>query len=450
MKGIGVGKKGRQILSFTRIYIFIPTVFVLGTMFLDSCTKTSEFTIGENFVESQTRLQIVDTFKVDMSTILYDSLVTSSMKIAYVGQYEDNISGSIDCKSYFDLAYEAFPEIEDKSVFDSAAVILQYTDNNFGDTTSVMSIGIHRLTEKIEPHLKTYLFNTSTFSYEPQAIGTVSFIPEPHSSTDTAVMIHVDALGEELFNLIRDKDEKVSSEEWFTDYLKGFVLTSATSNNKALIGFKATTDNLFLRIYYHIRKQDPEKKEITIKMGDASHQFNNVKYDLSNTSLYNIKNEKNEVPSTETGNRAFMQGMIGLFPKLRFPSLQNLLAAQRWKILKAELIVQPVLSSYDLFTLPDSLYIYGTDKENTRTILRDSESRPLMAYFVYDKNMAEDTKYTYDITSFIINELADAYVDYEHGLIIGLNQDKLESSFERLIVEGKKPRVKLRLYYLSY
>jgi hypothetical protein len=450
MKGIGVGKKGMQILSFTGIYVFIPAVFVLGTISLGSCTKTNEFTIGENFVESQTRLQIVDTFKVDMSTILYDSIVTSSMKIAYVGQYEDNVFGSIDCKSYFDLAYESFSDIEDKAVFDSAAFILQYTDNNFGDTTSTMSISIHKLTENIAPYLKTYLFNTSSFAYEPQAIGTVSFIPEPHSSTDTAVMIPVNALGEELFNLIRNKDEKVSSQEWFTDYLKGFVLTSATADNKALIGFKATADYLFLRIYYHIKNLDPEKKEITVKMGDVSHQFNNVKYDFTNTSLYNIKNEKNQVPSTETGNHAFMQGMIGLLPKFRFPSLQNILAAQRWKVLKAELIFQPVLSSYDIFSLPDSLYIYGTDKENTRTVLRDSESKELMASFEYDKNYAEDTKYTFNITSFIINELADSYVDYEHGLIIGLNQDKLESSFDRLVIEGKNPPVKLRLYYLSY
>ena len=52
--------------------------------------------------------------------------------------------------------------------------------------------------------------------------------------------------------------------------------------------------------------------------------------------------EGNEIPSTETGNQAFMQGMIGLFPKLKFSSLQDILASERWKVLKAELIVEPV------------------------------------------------------------------------------------------------------------
>jgi hypothetical protein len=439
MKGIGVGKKGRRILSF----------FVFGIILIGSCTKTNEFTIGKDFVESQTRLQVIDTFRVNMSTVLMDSLVTSSTKIAYVGHYEDNIFGSIECDSYFDLAFESFSELDVKAVYDSAAFILDYTDHNFGDTTSLMSVSLHRLSEKIVPFDYGYIYNTTSFDYESQPTGTVSFYPEPHSS-DTAVSIPVNTFGEELFNLIRDKDEKVSSQEWFSDYIKGFVLTSGTADNKALIGFSASPERLVLRIYYHLEKEEPEKKEITVKMGEANHQFNNVRYDLTNTALYNIKMEGNELPSAETNHQGFMQGMIGLHTKLRFPSLQDILAADRWKILKAELIIEPVPYSYSLFSLPDSLFIYETDKENRRTVLRDDQGKPLMAFFEFDNYLHEDNRYTFDITSFINKELYDRYVDYEHGLIIGLEQNKLESSFERLLVEGKHPPVKLKLYYLSY
>lgn len=440
MKGIGAGKKGRKILSF----------FVFGILLIGSCTKTNEFTIGKDFVESQTRLQVIDTFRVDMSTVLLDSVITSSSKMAYVGRYEDTIFGSINCESYFDLAYESFSEIDAKAIYDSSAFILQYTDNNFGDTTSRMSIGIHRLTENIVPYNKLYLFNTSTFDYVPQTVGTASFYPRPHSS-DTAVSIQVNAFGEELYNLIRDKDEKVSTEEWFKEYIKGFVVTSGTADNKALIGFNAGQEYLVLKIYYHIDKEEPEKKEITIKMGDAAHQFNNVKYDFTNTLLYNIKMEGNEVPSTKTGNRAFMQGMIGLFPKLKFSSLQDIFASERWKVLKAELIVEPVPYSYELFGLPDSLYIFKSNKENNRSTIYNSDNKTAMiASFESDYYLHENNRYTYDITSFINQELRDAYINSDDGLMIGLNDSKLSSSFERLFVEGKHPPVKLRLYYLSY
>jgi hypothetical protein len=439
MKGIGVGKKDRKILSF----------FIFGIILIGSCTKTNEFTIGKDFVESQTRLQVIDTFRVDLSTVLLDSVITSSKRIAYVGRYEDKIFGSIKCDSYFDLAYESFSEIEEKAIYDSSAIILYYTDYNYGDTTSIMSISIHRLTENIEPYDETYLFNTSSFDYESQAAGMVNFYPVPHSS-DTAVSIPVNTLGEELFNLIRDKDERVSTQEWFTNYLKGFVLTSGTADNKALIGFKANSERLVMKIYYHLNREELEKKQITLKMGAATHQFNNVKFDLTNTKLYNIMMEGNEVPSVETGSQAFMEGMIGLLPKLRFPSLQDLLAAERWKILKAELIIEPVQYSYDLFSLPDSLYIYRSDKENRRTVLYDDEKKPMIASFKFDKYLPENNRYTYDITSYINQELYGAYVDSENGLMVGLNEDKLESSFERLLVECKHPRVKLKIYYLSY
>jgi hypothetical protein len=439
MKGIGEGKKGRKILSF----------FLFGILLIGSCTKTNEFTIGKDFVESRTRLQVIDTFRVDLSTVLLDSVITSSSKMAYVGRYEDTIFGSIKCESYFDLAYESFAEIDAKAIYDSSAFILQYTDNNFGDTTSLMSIGIHRLTENIVPYDKSYLFNTSKFAYEPLAIGSVSFYPQPHSS-DTAVSVRVNAFGAELYNLIKDKDEKVSTEGWFKDYIKGFVLTSGTTDNKALIGFNAGQEYLVLKIYYHINKEEPEKKEITIKLGEAAHQFNNVKFDFTNTPLYNIKMEGNEVPSTETGNLVFMQGMIGLFPKLKFSSLESILASENWKILKAELIVEPVPHSYEVFSLPDSLYIFKSDKENKRSTLYNSESKPMIAFFESDYYLHENNRYTYDITSFINHELSDAYINSYDGLMIGLNDAKLSSSFERLLVEGKHPPVKLRLYYLSY
>ncbi len=439
MKGIGVGKKGRRILLY----------FVLGSILTGSCTKTNEFTIGRDFVESQTRLEIVDTFSVNMSTVLLDSLVTSGQNIAYVGRYEDSLFGIISSESYFDLAYEAFDEIDVKAVFDSSAFILEYTDYNYGDTSSLMSVSIHRLTEKIVPGNTLFLYNTSSFGYEPLPMASVDFYPEPHSS-DTAVSIPVNAFGEELFNLIRDKDEKVSTEEWFTDYIMGFVLTSGSSINSAIIGFGASSERLVLKIYYHIDKEDPEKKEITIKMGAENHQFNNVDFDLSNTALFNIRNKGNEIPSFETGNQAFMQGMIGLLPKFQFPSLQNIMANERWKVLKAELIVEPVPYSYGLFSLPDSLFIYEGDKSNTRNALRDSEGQQLIASFEFDDYLHEDNRYTFDITGFMIGELSDSYYDYDHSLMVGLASDVQGSSFERLLVGGKHRPVKLRLYYLSY
>lgn len=450
MKGISVGREGKQIFSFTGIYLFISIIFVTGIMFISSCTKMSEFTIGKDFFDSQTKLEVIDTFRVDLSTILLDSMRTSNTKKIFAGNYKDSIFGSVTCESYFDLRYETFSEIDEKAIFDSSVFILPYIGYSYGDTTSLMSLSIHKLTENITLLEDGYLYNNSSFSYSPEAVGTISFYPEPNSA-DTSIFININTLGEEILNKIKNKDEDVSSEEWFNDYLKGFILTPGTAENHAVIGFDAAGGKILLKIYYHIDNLEPEKKEISIAMGASSRQFNSIWYDLSNTSLRNIKMEKNEMPSSETDYKGYMQGMIGLLPKIQFPTMENILELERWKILKAELVIEPVKGSYDLFKLPEQLILYDTDRENRiNSILMDDKKNSLTASFEFDELYDKDTRYTYDITSFINNELSGKDFDYEHGLLIGTEQEEFKSSLDRLLIEGKKPPVKLKLYYLSY
>ena len=124
---------------------------------------------------------------------------------------------------------------------------------------------------------------------------------------------------------------------------------------------------------------------------------------------------------------------------------------ERWKILKADLIIKPAKGTYDLFHLPKSLHIYDTDRENRiKTELVDNNGDPLVARFEYDEFYDETTSYTFDITNFLNNELSDAIFDYEHGLLIGLGQNEFRSTLDRLVIEGKNPPVKLRIYYLTF
>ncbi|MGB8490181.1 MAG: DUF4270 family protein [Bacteroidales bacterium] len=425
--------------------------FSLGVLLFSSCTKTNEFTIGKDFIDSQTNLQIIDTFRIDLSTILLDSLASSSTKVGLTGYYKDDVLGSVRCESYFDLAYQSFADIEDGAVFDSAAFVLAYSNYYYGDTTSMMTISIHQLDEKIVPFDNGYLYNNSSFSFNSVPVGSKSFYPTPDSPADSVVLIPVDALGEQLFTYIRTKDINVSSSEWFSDYLKGFVLVPDSVNGKAVIGIKANKNSLALKIYYHLNKEEPENKEIVIAMSEGSHQFNNVRSDFGGSPLSQIKNDGNEISSAASGNEAFLLGSVGLMPKILFPTLQNILLDRRWKVLKAYLVVEPEKTSYNGFQLPADLNLYDTDKENRLiSVLKDNEGNTLRATFDYDAMFREDTRYTFDITSFINNELADSYVDYYHGLLIGVDQEKFRSSLDRLVVEGKKPPVKLRLYYLTY
>ena len=74
----------------------------------------------------------------------------------------------------------------------------------------------------------------------------------------------------------------------------------------------------------------------------------------------------------------------------------------------------------------------------------------MAAILQYDEMYPEDTKYTFDVTSYLIRELSGKYFEYKRGLHISLDQDFYRKTLERVVFEGKNPRVRLKLYYLTY
>lgn len=449
----------RQIFSFTRISSFLSIIFIIGALFLGSCTDINEFTIGEDFVEPQTRLQVIDTFKVDLSTILIDSIATSGTGTALVGSYSDTILGSVECYTYFDLAYPGLSgvNIEDDFVYDSAAFVFRCTGYSYGDTTTLMRIGIHQLTEKIVPFTSAssttpLLYNATSFDFSPDPLAVKEFYPRPNS-IDTVFSINVNEFGENLYGLFRTKDEIVSDQVSFEDYIKGFVLTSTNIENNSVLGLTGDKENISLVLYYHVDQEFPEEKSFTFTMGESSHQFNNIRTDFTNSVLKDLDRENNQLLSSVTGGISTLQGSTGLMAKVGFPTVQDILMNQRWKVLRAELVFKPQRTSYDYFKLPEKLNFYETDKENrfnSNSLMTDGDGNPRLPEFVYDEFFNEDSRYTFDITSYIIGELSDNYFDYYHGILIGIEQSVLLSSLERLIIDGKNPPVKLRIYYLTY
>lgn len=444
-------KKGTN--SFTRFFSFFSILFSITVLVSVSCTKINEFSIGDNFVESQTHLTVVDTFKIDVSTVLLDSLYTSGVSVAYGGRYQDEEFGKIECTSYFNLNYQNFTTIDDDAVYDSAALVLSYSGFVLGDTTSLLSLNVHRVTEDIKPFSNNYLYNNTSFDYQAEPLGSIMFYPEP-TSGDSTISIPLNALGEEMFNLIKNREEEVSSSDWFLSYLKGFAITTGEQGN-AIIGFTADESHILLKIYYHENTALPvdrsELPSISIGMGQSTYMFNSLNHDFSNSPLDGIRETNNEIASSESGNKAYLQGVTGLLPKFRFPTLQNVLMEKRWKVLKAELVFEPVSNSYSKIALPERLYLYETDRLNRmNSILVDANGDAVVSTLVVDEIFNEETYYTIDITPYILEELSDRYFDYNHGLLVGLSQNDLRSSFSRLVLENGSPRVKLKVYFLSF
>ena len=74
-------------------------VFALTIISCGTDTDTGEFVVGSDYLAVSNKVILIDTVTVEMSTINFDSLVTSAQSRILVGNYDDPIFGKIKSNS---------------------------------------------------------------------------------------------------------------------------------------------------------------------------------------------------------------------------------------------------------------------------------------------------------------------------------------------------------------
>jgi hypothetical protein len=437
-----------------RFFFLVLFTACIGFLF-SSCNSENTFIIGEDFVESSTNMTIVDTLTVEMSTVVQDSVPTSKSGAMLIGNYDDTLFGNSDCSGFFQLGLPESIALYEDDIYDSICLIIHYSGYFYGDTNKMMQINVHRVTEDIKVHENGYLYNTSNFGYEADPLGSIYFRPMPgiaDSSKADSVQIKLsDAFGLELFSKFVNGSSDVQSDNNFLTYFKGIALLPDKSIRSAIIGFRTAPEYLKMRLFTHRVDQTSVSSTYDFPMVYDRTQFNHIDYDLSHTLLHYTQDEKTSIPSAALGNKAFVQGYKKIMTKMRFPSMPDLLLNERGIIMKAELIFEPVKGSYKNFGLPGFVILYETNFRNQPINLVYNNAGTLTtANLAVDNEYHENTNYTFDITDFITNEIADNYFDTERGLMISLYNTKYQLNFERIVIETKSPAPKLKLYYLTY
>jgi hypothetical protein len=293
------------------MYKFLFLIFSgLLIVSCDSDTDAGEFVVGADYLAIKNKVISIDTVTIDVSTIKLDSLVTSRESRILVGNYDDPIFGKVKADSYFQVSTTAFNLYSQNSdtdatgyVFDSIAMILKYDDYYYADTTKVQTLNIHRVLKKFKPNVEDDSFyNNSTLNYNPTSLGTITYRPKPIGKDSINVKLSND-FGLELFN--KFKNNEITSSEEFADYLKGFVITSASNTSTSVIGFNLSS---FLRLYYSKGKSASEDYYMMdFSISDASKQFNAISADRAGTLIQDLPLSKMNLPSLNTGNKGFIQ-----------------------------------------------------------------------------------------------------------------------------------------------
>lgn len=431
------------------------TIFYLtGMLFLLSCSNENNLlvSIGDNFINPQTTVALVDSFSVKMSTVLIDSIPTSATGVLMVGKYYDEQFGQVGSTGYFQLGFPGTQVPDEDEIFDSLVVVLPYNGVSYGDTLLPQTIYVNRVLQDIEPaEDEYYLYNTTSFKYSGFPLGALTFTPKPNFHDEIEIRL-ADELGKEFLDLMKDDGDEVNSDDDFIEYFKGLALVSGEGNTSVL---SFTADSLLKMILYtHLIAEEKIEKSYTFSHLSLTH-FNQITTDRSGTPIEYLETQRIEILSGDSGNKAFLQAGAGIVTRIDFPNIGRLLEIDYRNILyKAELVLKPYTNSYNQVDLPNELVLYETDKYNNLvTELVDDEGATVTAEFYYDEYYNKDTYYLFDVTSFISNELSDGYVNTDNGLIVIQPISQFQSSLNRVVFDARNNlsyRPVLNLYFILY
>jgi len=429
--------------------------YILFFLLLASCKK-ADITFGNELLDnSHTQIIKVDTVTVQLSTIYIDSFVTNNKSVGLAGIYKDPWFGTVQAKSFIEIAPPTFSDTFSNSTFDSLELVLYLNKTFYGDTTKPVTINVHRLLENMKFEKgKSSLYNTSLFATDAAAIGSKTLLVSPNRDDSIRIRLS-DELGKEWLSRLATADDAMKSASAFGDYFKGICI-APSGDDGMVFAFK---DSIAVNLHFH-KNNDlyPQDKQVVFNISNGEYQFNNISADRTGTAISALSSENNEIISSQTGNAAYSQYITGAVAKLRFPYLRNMLQLPGYAgIAAAELRIRPAATSFDkIFTLPAGMRLTTTDNSNafgTDIYYTDGTGNAvtLTGNLQADDLYGINTYYSYDLTAYI-KSLTEISEENKYGLLVSPLSDNIATSFDRLVLgddTSTENKTELIIYYLS-
>ncbi|WP_292010128.1 DUF4270 family protein [Chryseobacterium sp.] len=435
-------------------------------LFLFSCEDESNtYEVGSSWMDAQSKMVMVDTLTVKMSTIMMDSVTTSGKSVMMIGNIKDQTFGQVNSSSLFELTPSTYTLTSPTTaVFDSIVMYLTNTNFYYGDTLKSYKLNVYPLQSRIKLN-NGYLYNTSDFSYSSTSVGNAEFYPRP--GTDSSyVKVRLDqSYGQNLFNTLKNSD--VNTQEYFLNFYKGLALVPSSDNN-AMLRFgmdtsyqvqinKSTKEKVtnVVRMYYHTASQNgTEEVKYTLDLNPSStYQYNKIKSDFTGSDLANLT-PQSPVSSLNLENKSYLMAGIGVFTKVEIPYLKSLKNIyENYKVIDATLSLSPVAGSYsNNFYNASPLYYYWGDKSNKIvSSTTDSSGTEVTVSLSNDSEFQNEHAYNFSLQSYVSTILSET-VNSNYNLLIypSSYSDVLAGKAVLGDTKNKTNPAKLKVYILGY
>lgn len=467
-------------------------VFVSLLAFVSSCNSGvfEEHEIGDNLIDKSTEVLLIDTFTVQSSTVMLDSVITSISNNVLFGKYSDPFFGEVNSDFYGVLQLgDAFnlrqTEVSNGGLvdvhvkFDSLVFIMYPDQRYYGDTLVQQNMAIHRVIEEIDfPENEYAFYGHSSFDYDSESLSNADFYAKPVTQSvfeketdndvdfdDGGIRLRMDdALGLDIINRVNVKDDTVIDSRKWLKYFKGIVLKPGVDNSM-MFSLPLSDNKMKIRLYY----SDSEYSEVGIPrfhdfpVSTEGLHFSNYTSDKSATpqDLGRIVDRTEELSSELTDNLAFVQGGIGFLTKLKIPYIEKLnTLGLTGGVLKAELVFYPKDGTYDnkIYKLPDNRFtyfnLYTTNADNMAlsAILNPTTNAPVSSIYNTNVENPDESYFSIDVTNYVNNILLFPEENgFDDALLLTFPLDKLGNSIDRMVIENDRKsdfRIRLKTTYV--
>lgn len=466
-----------QFLSMIRNFKRRSIQFLFSALLLigiSACNKDISLSL-DNSRDESIGLVPIDTFQVNTSTYLLDDVPTSGTGMILAGKISNTTTGSVLSTSYMRMAIDNIiaGSIPTAAKYDSITFVLKPNKYFYGDTTKTQTLSVHQLTQQITlkevstgsgtNELPYYVngaavYNNQKFTYEPTALGSLSFKPFVKKLDSIAIRLN-DNLGNTLFSYIKDGHGNIASNDNFNEYFKGIALVPG-NNNTAMIGFK---DTVSMQVHYNYINDEGFKvsKSTSFNLGNKAYQFNNVEADRSGTAFNTLSVTNPELKSTTTNGDVFLEGSTGAVVKLTFPTLLDLVNDPTVAINKVELVIETENKYRNSFFIPPARVVLmianagGNPVSIVTTpvfLQQQGQQDPVQyGYLAGGDEFGANAKYTFNMIEYVNNIKKDSY--FNTSLFLSVPQSSLFATTDRLIIAkdaNNKPRIKLNILYTKF
>jgi hypothetical protein len=430
--------------------------------------------IGLPSADANTGAYLVDTLTIRASTVLRDSIVTSSSNLLLVGRYRDPQLGIITAKSYVTLNLGGTFTPDQSQVYDSLVLVLKPLAANstnpnarYGDTTKTQTLAeVHRLTAFVPSNQYGFAspkLTSMSNLVQPAAVNEKEIKQRARPSLTTLRVRLSSTFGQEL--LQAGKTRQLTSQEQMDARYPGLALLPGATDEAALVEYQATNDASALILYYH----DPVDPSTPISHSfglSTGRHFYQAEADRSAIAgLGALTTSLGQIPSALTTQQTYIQGVLGLQTKIEIPYLTNLRGFGKNIVVTSAVMTAQVPDNTSGIRMnmapPAMLSLYLTN-QNNRLVSLEPVSGTRLASDVTPTGSTSNFDYRTDIANLAgINQSGYRWsvLSYCQNVINGqISNDGLllntttPATPERVVLGGPNRannKLQLRLYLIS-